>query len=143
MLCLSFSVVNSNVFDRLDQSSFFNGQETQGKTYFDEAKSLLFVKGEKVEINIQEKTTNAHKILRYIFITNKDNPKDDFYFSEIAEDEFEELDYKDKQNGWKTYHRACEYVNDKIREQTQNQISDFLIFNTGQKGKTKINSKYL
>ena len=87
MLVLSFKVVNSNVFDKLDRQCFYSEDKPKkGKTYFDQKRSILYIKGQKVLINIQNKITNTHKILKYIFIDNKKNLKDDFFYSEIAED---------------------------------------------------------
>jgi hypothetical protein len=143
MLELSFKVINSNVFNQLDQKCFFTEDEPDGKTYFDHKKSILYIKGQKVLINRQDKITNAHKILKYIFIDNKKNLKDDFFYSEIAEDEFGELEYKDRKNSWRTYFRACQDVNEKILNQTNELVKDFLEFNTGRKGKVSVNKKYL
>jgi hypothetical protein len=142
MLELSFRVVNSEIFDRLDQESFFDGDDLDTKTYFDEHKSILYVKGEKVVINKQAKITNAHKILKHIFVINKDNPTDDYYFSEIAEDEFGDLEYAIESNSWRKYHTACQEVNKKVEKHTKEGIRDFLIFNTGSKGKVKLNTKH-
>ena len=142
MLELSFKVVNSEVFERLDKDCFFNGKDEDNKTRFDDKKGVLYVRGMSVEINKQNKITNAHKILRHIFITNKDNLEDDFFYAEIAEDEFHELDYKNRKNNWRKYLRACEDVNSKVKEQNK-EIKHFLKFSSGTKGKVKINKKYL
>ena len=141
MLELSFKIVNSEVFDRLDQECFFSHNENDDKTYFEDDKSILYVKGKKVKINKQDKITNAHKILHHIFISNKDNLIDDFFYSEIAEDEFGELDYKSRKNNWKKYHNTCSDLNKKIELDIG--IKNFLKFNTGRKGKLKLNPKYL
>jgi hypothetical protein len=141
MLELSFKVVNSQVFDRLDKESFCNSDEDENKTYFDEKKGILYVKGIKVIINKQNKITNAHKILKHIFITNKDNLTDDFYYAEIAEDEFHELDYKNRKNNWRKYVRACEDVNKKVKGESK-EIKEFLVFGSGVKGKVRVNKKY-
>lgn len=141
MLKLSFKVVNSNVFDKLDQESFINGQKENDKLKFDEKKSVLYIGDKKVKINKQGNKTNGHKILKYIFVDNKDNLKDDFFYSEMAEDEFEDHDYKSKKKGWQKYHNACMEVNDKVEGQAG--IKKFLICTTGRKGKAKINSDFL
>lgn len=143
MLDLSFEVVNSEVFDQLNQKSFFDNEDDSKKTYFDEQKSILYVKGEKVKINKQNKITNAHKILRHIFITNKDNLDDDFYYAEIAEDEFGELDYAKNKNAGRMYYTACCKLQEKIQDQTKNKIDNFMKFSTGKTGKIKINKRYL
>jgi hypothetical protein len=103
----------------------------------------LFVRGEKIAINKQAKTTNAHKVLKYIFVTNKDNLDDDFFYSEIAEDEFEDTEYTLDNESWRKYHVACQVVNKKVADHTKGEIKDFLVFNTGIKGKVKLNKKYL
>jgi len=141
MLKLSFKVVNSEIFDRLDQECFFNPNKNENKTYFDEDKSILYINNKAVKINIQDKVTNAHKILKHIFITNKENVLDDFFYSEIAEDEFNDLEYKQDKKNWQKYHTACKEIKRKIEEQAN--IKNFIIFNTGRKGRIKINKKYL
>jgi hypothetical protein len=143
MLELSFEVVNSEVFERLDKECFFTCDDENNKTKFDEPKSVLYIQGEKVKINQRNRITNAHKILNHIFVTNKDNLDDDFFYSEIAEDEFKELDYNSRDRAWETYHVACRELAKKIRKQTKNKIEDFLVFNTGKTGSIKINKKYL
>ena len=143
MLELSFKVINSNVFDQLDQKSFLSDGKSEKQTWFDEKKSVLYIKGKKIYINRQDRMTNAHKVLRYIFITNKSNLTDDFFFSEIAEGEFGELDYKNRKNNWRTYFRACRDINTKIFAQTNELINNFLLFNTGRKGKVSVNKKHL
>ncbi len=142
MLTLSFEVVNSEIFNRLDQACFYLEDEKENETFFDEKKSILFIKGEKIMINKQAKDSNSHKLLKYIFITNKNNLTDDFFFSEIAENEFSELDYNEDKN-WRKYHMACQVINRKTEKNTKDKINDFLIFNTGNKGKVSLNKKYL
>jgi hypothetical protein len=143
MLELSFKVVNSEVFDRIDQECFFCCNDKDDKTYFDENKSILYIKGRKIRINKRDKITNSHKILNHIFITNKDNLKDDFYYAEIAEDEFGELEYGKDSKAWERYHDACKYINKVVKEQTEKQIKKFLIYNTGSKGRVKLNKKFI
>lgn len=142
MLELSFKVVNSEIFDRLDQETFFSGERfKEEKTYFDEKKSILHVRGKKIRINKQNRVTNSHKILRHIFMTNANNLEDDFFFSEIALDEFDELDYTFRKDNWRKYHTACEIINKKVKKQAG--FDDFLIFNTGTSGHVCVNKKYL
>lgn len=139
MLTLSFEVVNSEIFNRLDQACFYLEDAKENETFFDEQTGILHIKGHKIKINKQDKITNAFKIIRHIFITNKNNTSDDFYFSEIAEDEFNELDYKHRKNNWRKYAKACEHINAKTKDIAEN----FLILNTGETGKLKVNPKYL
>lgn len=141
-LKLSFKVVNSNIFDRLDQNSFLTDDEDDKKTWFDEKRSILWIKGNKIAVDKQNHIGNAHKLLKYIFKDNKDNLEDDFFYSEIADDEFDDLnEYKENRNRWRRYNAICREINKKVDAETK--IKDFLIFNTGRKGKVKINKKYL
>jgi len=140
MLELSFRVMNSAIFDCLDRESFISGIEDK-KTWFDVDKSILYVVGKKIKISKQDKITNAHKVLKYIFVNNKDNLDDDFFYSEIAETEFGELDYKGNKSNWKRYHNICTEINKKIKEETG--IKKFLLCNTGRTGKIRFNKKYL
>jgi hypothetical protein len=126
----------------MEQEEFLKWSDKSGLTWFDEKRSILYIKGEKIPINLQDKITNAHKILKHIFITNKGNLKDDFFYSEIAFDEFEDLEYKQDKKSWKKYFIACEKIKEKIVENTKNKIDNFLIYNTGQKGRIKINFEY-
>ncbi|PIT87252.1 MAG: hypothetical protein COU31_04115 [Candidatus Magasanikbacteria bacterium CG10_big_fil_rev_8_21_14_0_10_40_10] len=137
MFELSFEVVNSEVFERLDHESFCLEKEADNKTWFDEPNSFLYIKGKRIKINERMEITNFHKLLKHIFVSNKDNIGDDFYYAEIAEDEFHELEYKN----WKKYHNACFNLNKKIAKKIG--INDFLLFNTGKKGRVNINKKYL
>jgi len=141
VLALSFEIVNSQIFDHLDQESFFSKRD--GQTWFDEKKSILHVRGKSIRINKTTIISNAHKLLHHIFITNKKNLGDDFYYSEIASDEFGEIDYSGKSSNWKRYHHSCNQINQKIVEQTNGQIKDFLVFNTGKRGSVKINKAHI
>ncbi|PLX27970.1 hypothetical protein C0583_01915 [Candidatus Parcubacteria bacterium] len=142
LLDFTMQIVNSGFFEKISENKFIDDKEDE-KTSFDEKRGLLYLKGEKITINKQDKITNAYKILKYIFITNKDNLTDDFFYSEIAENEFNEIDYKNRNNNWQKYHTACKDIQSKIEKQTKDNISDFLIFNTGRTGKVSINKKYI
>lgn len=141
-LKLSFKVINSNIFEHLDQKSFFSEEEEVKKTYFDQKRSILWIKGQKIQIGKQDKIGNAHKLIKYIFVDNKDSLDDNFFYSEMAEDEFDDFDeYKENHRRWRRYHAICREVNQKVEDALK--IKDFLIFNTGRKGRFKINKKYL
>jgi len=139
----AFQVVGGCVLEKMEQEEFLKWADKSGLTWFDEKRSILYIKGEKIPINLQDKTTNAHKILKYIFITNKENLKDDFFYSEIAFNEFEDLEYKQDKKSWERYFIACRTIKQKILENTINKVDNFLIFNTGQKGRVKINFEYI
>lgn len=143
MFDLSFAVVNSNIFDHLDQEIFFESSDTEPKVWFDDEKSILHYRGEKIKISLQKKITNAHKVLRHIFIANKDNLNDDFYYSEMAETEFGDMEYTKNPKSWEKYHMACKVVNGKVKAKTGKPVDKFLVFNTGNMGKVSLNKQFL
>ncbi|MFA5830392.1 MAG: hypothetical protein WC878_01025 [Candidatus Paceibacterota bacterium] len=142
-----FSVnFNANISDLLEgYKKGIPPKETNKRLAFDEEKSILSVSGFKVEIARQDKITNEHKILKNIFINHKDNLGDDFYYAEIAKEEFgvSEDEYIKSADGWKRYHSACKSINEKVREATDNKIKGFLMFNATKAGKVRINREYL
>ena len=73
----------------------------------------------------------------------KENLKDNFFYSEMAEDIFEDLEYKEDKNSWKKYTRTCEVINEKVFNGTKRAVDNFLIFNSGKRGCLKINPEYI
>lgn len=144
---LSFEVINYYILEEMDKKRFkkeLENKESKNKLSFNENKSILMIKDYSIKIAKQRKITNEHKLLVYIFNQNSDNLADDFYYSEIAEFEFNDLDYyKENINAWKRYYKACESINEKVRRESRNTIIKFLIYNSGRKGRVKINKKYL
>lgn len=139
----AFQVVGGCVLEKMEQEEFLKWADKSGLTWFDEKRSILYIKGQKIPIAMQDKETNAHKILKYIFKDHKDNIRDNFFYSEIAEDVFEDLEYKEDKNSWRRYHRTCQLINGKIFQETKNLVDKFIVFNTGQKGYLKINREFL
>jgi|GEM_PF-3152633 len=118
-------------------------KDGDSKLSFDSKESLLFVEGFKIPISMRDKKTIAHDILEYIFIDNSENIDDDFYYSEIASEKFGDTGYKGTPTAWRRYQAACMDIQDKVRKQTANTIEDFLIYNASQRGRVRINQKYL
>lgn len=142
MLELSFKVINSKVFEKISHEDFIEEDENE-KIHFDEKRSVLHVKGMRVKISKQDKITNAHKILKYILVSNNDNLEDDFYYSEIAFDEFGDLEYSKDPKAWERYHDACKYINKIVQDQTDGKVEDLLIYNTGKQGRVRLNKKFI
>lgn len=101
---------------------------------FDSDKSILYFQETEIPISLKNDKANAHYILKHIF--NSDDIGQNFSFTEIAEDTFEERNEK-----WRKYYRACEDINKKVYKATK--IDDFLEFSTGKSGWVRINKKYL
>ncbi|MFC1730769.1 hypothetical protein ACFL6I_10595 [candidate division KSB1 bacterium] len=137
-------VVPSFIYNVLE--NYKNGKGLRKSTNqieFDEEKSVLSVGGFEIQIARQNKLTNEHKILKYIF-EHEDNIRDEFFYADIAEEEFGESleEYKKSKDGWRRYHSACKSINEKVRNATDGKIDQFLIFNSTSFGKVRINSKY-
>ena len=140
---LSMKVVGGCVIVKMGKKEFIAGEVNKDeKTWFDDKKNILHVRAFKIMITREGKETNAQKTLKYIF-KDKDNLKDNFFYSEIAEDVFEDLEYKDDKNSWRRYNRTCQVINEKIFKNTKKAVENFLIYNTGQKGFLKINQEFI
>lgn len=101
---------------------------------FDCDKSILYLQEKQIPISIKNDKTNAHYILEHIF--KSEDLSQQFPFSEIAEDTF-----KENNDNWRKYYRACEDINKKVYKATK--IDDFLEFSSGKTAWIKINKKYL
>lgn len=101
---------------------------------FDCDKSILYFQEKQIPISIKNDKTNSHYILEHIF--KSDDLSQQFPFSEIAEDTFRE-----NNDNWQKYYRACEAINKKVYKATK--IDDFLDFSSGKTAWVKINKKYL
>ena len=116
--------------------------ELKVKSYNEETKTLI-IGDIKILIAKNEGNNNAHEIMSYIFIDKIDNLKDKHYYSEIAKNRFEVLYNSDDKYAHQPYSGACKRINDIIKDTTDGQIKEFLIFNFSSLGHTQINSKYV
>ncbi len=113
---------------------FLGLQEERISFGFDSEKSVLYFHETEIPISLKNDKSNAHYILTHIFKT--DDIGQDFPFTEIAEDTFNEDNEK-----WRKYYRACEDINKKVYKATK--IDDFLEFSSGKSAWVRINKKYL
>lgn len=112
----------------------FLDREEKRELDFDLDSGILYFQETEIKMSLKNDNTNAYYILAHIF---KDGDLDQqFSFTEIAEDTFRESNEK-----WKKYYRACEDINKKVYKKTK--IDDFLEFTSGKTGWVKINKKYL
>ena len=118
-------------------------KEIKKQLSFDPKKSILYLLGQEIKIARQDRKTNAHEVLEYIFIDNADDIGQEFSYAFIAEDRFKEEDYGRQKDAWRKFHTACLGIQEKIRKGTKEKIDDFLIFNTSKTGSFRINPKYL
>ncbi len=117
------------VFNIIIKKSLFNNNIIKEKTYFDPDKSILFI-GEK-EVKFRKFTEQYHT-LRIIF-ENKEDLKEEWFFSKIGEEIDIGKGYTDKH-----FHNYISAIKRKIAAETG--IKDFFITTTQS---VKINKDYL
>jgi hypothetical protein len=149
--CLDIKVEKFNQFlqkvsDRMKElkgKQIIKKDSSEKELTFDKNKSVLIINGYKIQIAVRDKKTVAHDILEYILVDKHENLDDDFPYAEIAFDKFGDEKYSKDKMAWRKYYSACMDIKDKIIKQTANAIDDFLIYNSSQQGRVKINPKYL
>lgn len=140
-----YNIITSNsIFQTLEnlKSGEVNEELVESDPIFNEDDSTLTIGSYTVKIALQDKLTNDHKVLKYILNEDSDTFDYEFFYADIAEHVFNDLEYKTTHNAWKRYNGICKSINDKITKDTKGKISDFLFFNTGTSGRVKINRKY-
>lgn len=110
---------------------------------YDEKTRTLIIGDIKILIAKNEGNNNAHEIMTYIFIDNKNNLNDKFYYSEIADKRFEADYNSENKYAPQMYSGACKRINDIIKDVTSGQTKELLIFNYSTKGHIQVNSKYV
>ncbi len=133
---LSLKAFNQKLSHAIDKEFFVSDNDEARKISFDDKRSILNLYGEKIKITKRNNTTVQDVILKYMFIKNPEALGEEFFYSEIAQDE-----YKDEAYNWRKYHVACTEIQRKIKEQTQNNLDNFLLFDTGKSGKISLNQK--
>lgn len=133
---MAFAVLNKKIINELSTEDFIKG--SKDNTYFDKEQSVLHIKGKEVKIKRKADLPIEHYILESLF--DNEDKTEEIYYQDIAKEKLRALEY-DSSNDWKTYHKACQRLQDKIRVDAQ--IADFIIFTTGKTGNVKINNDYL
>jgi len=85
---------------------------------FDEDRSILFFRGEKIEIS-KNKRSDSHYLLKILF---KDLTK--IWAMDEIWDEWRKYDSESKDSNWHKFYNACQLINTKIAVKTK--IKDFL-----------------
>jgi len=117
-------------------------EEIKVKSY-DEENKILIIGKYQIKIAKNEGNNNAHEIMSHIFIDHKDDLRDKFDYSDIAEQRLgADYDAEDK-NAHQPYSGACKRINQIIKDETNSEVKDFLIYNHSKLGYVKINPIYL
>lgn len=117
-------------------------EEIKVKSY-DEKNKILIIGNYKIRIAKNEGNNNAHEIMSHIFVDHKDDLSDKFDYSDIAEQRLG-ADYNaEDKNAQQPYSGACKRINQTIKDQTNGEVKDFLIYNHSKLGYVKINPIYL
>lgn len=111
--------------------------------FYDEEKRTLAIGNFTIIIAKNEGNNNAHEIMAYIFLDKIDDSTAKFYYAEIAEKRFEDSYNSKNKYAHQPYSGACKRINDKVKDETNGLINDFLIFNHSTLGYVRVNPKYL
>ncbi len=133
----SILLVNNYIINKLEAEEFILGKKAEPKLSFNQEKSILTIKGQKIKIARKNDMSLDHYILDFIF--SKDDLFEQADFSEIARDYLKE----DYNRSSQRYFKACKRLNEKIAKDTNYKINDFLEAHSGKTGWCKINPKYL
>ena len=115
---------------------------TKVKSYNEETQTLNIGKYQ-IKIAKNKGNNNAHEIMAYIFIDKKADLAIEFFYADIAEQRFEaDYDAEDK-NAQQPYSGACKRINQTVKDETNGEVKDFLIYNHSKLGSVRINPKYL
>lgn len=110
---------------------------------YDEKAKILIIGNYKIPIAKHEGNNNAHEIMTYIFIDNKNSLRDKFYYAEMAEKRFGATYNSSDKYAHQPYSGACDRINDIIFKETNGQVKGFLTFNHSKLGYLQVNPKYL
>ena len=143
--------VNAEIHDRYHKK-FLEEQKSKTSSNTDNKKArdnsvltlvsdpgILIIGKDNIKI---DSTTNAFKVLDFIFVKNKKDYLREFKYSELAKSPaFNDSSYPQNKKSWETYHSACRYANQKIYNETS--IKKFLLFGSKNTAKFSINPKVL
>jgi len=106
-----------------------------------ETKILLIGDLNPIEISAPK----MYAIMQYIFNENKDDLTQDFFYSEICDYiAGEEKSYNSKiKDAHAPYSKACDRINNKIKDKTEGLVDDFLKPSYSNRGSVTVNQKYL
>lgn len=134
-------IFHNKIINELDMLILINNsnKNKKAKPHFNETSSMLIINGIKIKIKRQNKNTIEHDLLRYIF-KNERELKNEFFYSEMADEVFDDEGYHDNKNSWRKYRDACENINRKVNDKIGKK--DFLIFGNSKQGTMTINPEY-
>lgn len=126
-----------------DKTEEKHPKEIKVKSY-DENRKVLNIGNFEIPIARNEGNNNAHEIMAYIFVDNKSNLKNKFYYADMAKERFEDENYNSKdKDAHQKYSGACKRINERIKDITNGQVKELLIFNYSTKGHVQVNPKYI
>jgi len=136
-LSLCIEQINKHILDHIDAQSMFSEEKPKSDLSFDAKKSFLYIKDYKIKISRNPDLSLDHYILDVIF--KNEDKGEEVYFKDVAQ--YINEDY-DKSKDWRKFCRACELLNKKIQEDTDNKILNFIEPHGGNTAYCKINPDY-
>lgn len=104
-----------------------------------DSSGVLTIGSYKISLNLRSEKTNAFYLMEKL-LEQADHLDDRFYYDELL------IDVNDdpkSESGWKKYYRAAKDIYEKIDNQTDGAVRDFILFSSGKNGWIQINSRYL
>jgi hypothetical protein len=129
--------INKHIIDHIDAQSMFSEEKPKSDLFFDNKKSLLYIKDYKIKISRSPELSLDHYILDVIF--QNEDKDEDVYFKDVAKHMGEDYD---KSEDWRKFYRACKLLNEKVQNDTDNKIINFIEFHGGNTAYCKINPDY-
>lgn len=138
---ISMEMVNKFLIDEIDSQSLLAKNKPESNLSYNSDDCLLYINGKELKIKLKTTKPIDAFVLDVLF-SNHDNLGDEIDLSEVAGYFDSEASYN-SQNDYQRYRHACDNLNKKIAKQTDNKITDFILYTTGKTGWCKINKKYL
>lgn len=138
---IAMEQVNKFLIDEIDSESFLENEKPQANLYYKSDDCLLYINGKEIKIKLKTVKPVDAFILDALF-SDPDNLGEEMDLSEVVSYFDSEASYNSS-NDYQRYRHACDNLNKKIAKQSDNKITDFIMYTTGKTGWCKINPKYL
>ncbi len=140
-LDVAMELVNKFLIDEIDSESLLENEKPQANLSYNSDNCLLYINGKEIKIKLKTVKPVDAFILDALF-SDINNLGEEMDLSEVASYFDTEASYNNS-NDYQRYRHACDNLNKKIAKQTDNKITDFIVYTTGKTGWCKINKKYL
>jgi len=138
---ISMEMVNKFLIDEIDSQALLLKDKPEANLSYNSDDCLLYINGKEIKIKLKTIKPVDAFILDALF-SELDNLGEEMDLIEVASYFDTEASYNSS-NDYQRYRHSCDNLNKKIAKQTDNKITDFIVYTTGKTGWCKINKKYL